>query len=134
MHFAKNTTALALILSLFIVVISSVSPIVTQMTLIGSVYAQSNVPIKGATVTVTGANASAVSTTDSAGNFQITSGLGTGTCSVTVTATGYLDAMVSNVLITAGSTTVTIPPLKRSGVISGIVSSGSTGPPPPPPT
>ncbi len=134
MYFTKNAIAVVLILSLWALILPSVLPTLTRMSVVGVVYAEGNVPVKGATVTVTGSNCSGVGTTDSTGSFRITSGLGTGTCSVTVTAPGYLDKVVSNVQVTAGST-VTVPgiSLSHSGMISGIVASLSFPSTPPPP-
>ena len=124
----------ALMLTTLMIVIATVLPLFTQTSVVGIVYAEGNVPIKDATVTVTGSNASGVATTDSQGRYSIATGLGTGTASITVTARGYVDAMVSNVQVTAGST-VTAPAitLKKSGVISGSVISLSFPPTPPPP-
>jgi hypothetical protein len=105
----------------------------TRNSIVGVVYAASNSPIAGATVTVVGTNASAVAKTDSTGTYSITSGLGSGTCSVTVTAPGYVASTVS-VQVSAGSTT-TVPGivLQQSGIISGaIYSVGSSGAVPPP--
>lgn len=134
MKHIKNVVTMALLLFLSTLIVPTASSFVAQTPIIGVVYAEGNVPVRGATVTVTGSNSSAVGTTDANGNFQITSGLGTGTCSVTASAFGYLDAMVS-ISVTAGSP-VTVPGilLKKSGAISGSVGSASTGPPPPPPT
>ncbi len=135
MKHVKTLTTLAMLLFLSTFIVPTATSFVAQTHITGVVYAEGNVPVRGAAVTVTGSNSSSVGTTDASGNYQITTGLGTGTCSVTVSAFGYLDASVSNIQLTAGSP-VTIPGilLKKSGAISGAVGSASTGPPPPPPT
>ena len=134
MYNAKKMLATALMISSVIIVFLTVLPLITRTSVVGVVYAEGNVAIKGATVTVTGSNASGVATTDSTGKYEIAAGLGTGTCSITVKAPGYVDAMVSNVQVTAGSTT-TAPSvlMKLSGKISGVVVSFSIASSPPPP-
>lgn len=130
---AKNLIAAMLALALLTLILASGYMVFTRNSIVGVVYAEGNVPVAGATVTVVGPNASGVGKTDSTGKYDITSGLGTGTCSVTVTARGYLDKTVT-VQVVAGST-ITVPGifLKRSGVISGAVFSvGPVTRPPPP--
>jgi hypothetical protein len=130
----KKILASAFMLSSLILAIASVLPLITQTSIVGIVYAQGNIPVSGATVTVTGSNASGVATTDSEGKYAIAAGLGTGTCSIAVNAYGYVDAMVSNVQVTAGSTT-SAPSIvmEQSGVISGVIISLVFPPTPPPP-
>jgi len=130
----KKMFTTALMLASLILVFATVLPLITNVSVVGIVYAEGNVPIKGATVTAAGSDASAVAITDSTGKYTINTGLGTGTASITVTAPGYIDAMVSNVQVTAGSTTpAPAITLKKSGVISGSVISLSFPPTPPPP-
>ena len=134
MHNSRKLLTTSLMLSSLMLVFAMVLPLITKSSVVGVVYGEGNVPIKGASVTASGLNASGVATTDSTGKYTIAAGLGTGTCSITVTAPGYVDAKVSNVQVTAGSTT-SAPSvlLKRSGVISGVVVSMSLEPPVEPP-
>ena len=74
MHHAKNVTAVALMLFLSALILPSMSSPIAQTPIVGVVYAEGNVPVRGATVTVTGSNCSGVGTTDANGNFQITTG------------------------------------------------------------
>jgi len=122
-------------LASLILVFATILPLITGTSVVGIVYGANNAPIAGAIVAVTGSNASGVATTDATGKYTIPSGLGTGSCSITVTAPGYIDASVSNFQVTAGSTTSapTIV-LKPSGIISGVCDSLSIAPTPPPPT
>jgi len=132
-YHAKKMFTTALMLSSLILVIATVLPLVTQTSLVGVVYAEGNAPIKDATVTVTGSNASGVATTDATGKYTIASGLGTGTATITVTAPGYIDAKI-NIQVTAGQTaTAPTVTMKQSGKISGVVVSLSIAPSPPPP-
>ena len=132
-YHTKKMLTTALMLASLILVFAAVLPLVTRTSVVGIVYAEGNVPIKDATVTVTGSNASGVATTDATGKYTIAAGLGTGTATITVTAPGYIDA-VSNVQITAGSTTsAQTVTMKQSGKISGVVVSLSIAPSPPPP-
>jgi len=133
LNHAKKSIATVLVLSLLTLIITAGYMAFTKSSIVGVVYAQSSVPVAGATITVVGPNASAVATTDSHGNYAISSGLGTGTCSITVTASGYVSNTVT-AQISAGSTT-TVPGivLTPSGIVSGaIYSVANVGPPPPP--
>ena len=94
------------------------------------VLGQSYVPVPGAFVSASGDNGSGLALADSAGNYIITSYLGTGNYSVTASAPGYIDQQVNNVAVTSGAQTtgVTIY-LNVSGGISGQVTDAATGSP-----
>jgi len=131
---ARKSIATMLVLSLLTLIISAGYMAFTRSSIVGVVYAASNVPVAGATVTVVGPNASATATTDSSGNYVISSGLGTGNCTVTVTATNYASSTVT-AQVTAGST-LTVPNivLQPSAIISGTIYTLSASGPAPPPT
>jgi len=71
----------------------------------GRVYASDGVSIVNAMVVASGAEGYGYAITGVDGNYEIDEGLKTGTYDVYVTAFGYIDADVSDVSITAGSTT-----------------------------
>lgn len=94
----------------------------------GVVYgAQSGVPIYNAEVSAFGVNGSGFALTDSAGDYIINEGLGTGNYTVEVTATGYLTANKTDVHVEVGVVTLAVNfYLNLSGGISGRVTDMST--------
>lgn len=87
----------------------------------GRVYASNGVSIVNAMVVAGGAEGYGYAITGVGGNYEIDEGLKTGTYNVHVTAFGYIDADISGVSITAGSTTPLNFSLNLSGGISGMV-------------
>ena len=89
----------------------------------GTISDTDNKPIAGASVSA----GSGVVTSDSQGVYTISSGLPTGSYTVTVSAHGYQDQNRAGVSVTAGSTTSDINfklvriPASKSGTISGTV-------------
>ena len=79
-------------------------------------------PIPGASVVAVGDNGYGETETGPDGTFVISEGLGTGTYTVTITAEGYISAVIKDVSITAGKETdlgdIVLDP---SGVIRGKV-------------
>ncbi|MEM2911607.1 MAG: carboxypeptidase-like regulatory domain-containing protein [Candidatus Bathyarchaeia archaeon] len=84
-------------------------------------------PIEGALVTAEGPAGYGTGTTDENGNYVISSGLGTGTYTVTASAPGYIDEQITGVSVTVGKVTSGIDfqlepiPPEQSGRISGTV-------------
>ncbi len=87
----------------------------------GRVYASNGVSIVNAMVVAGGAEGYGYAITGVDGNYEINEGLKTGTYDVHVTAFGYIDTDVSDISITAGSTTPLDFFLNLSGGISGMV-------------
>ena len=88
----------------------------------GVVYALPMIPVEGAYVTASGPEGSGFASTDSLGHYSITEGLMTGNYTVTVSASGYLDATIENVTVTSGLETTNVNVvLNVSGAISGKV-------------
>jgi hypothetical protein len=80
------------------------------------------IPIDGASVTASGPEGYGSASTDSLGHYNITRGLMTGNYTVTVSASGYLDAMTENVAVIGGLETSNVDfMLSVSGAISGKV-------------
>lgn len=93
----------------------------------GKVTDNSSKGIMGAHVTAQGASGSGDAYADEDGNYAISSGLGTGTYTVLVSAAGYLSQNITNVSVTVSQETPNInfqlskiPPV-QSGRISGTV-------------
>jgi len=88
--------------------------------------AQPPYPVPNVTVSASG-NGEGSAITNAEGQYNITSYLGTGNYSLTTLATGYVDAELDNVAVTAGQTTsgVTIF-VTESGIITGQVTDAST--------
>jgi len=87
----------------------------------GGVYASNGVSIVNAIVMASGVEGYGYANTSVDGIYVINKGLKTGTYDVYVTAFGYIDADISDVSITAGSTTPLNFFLNWSGGISGTV-------------
>jgi len=88
----------------------------------GIVYALPMVPVEGAFVMASGPEGYGSASTDSLGHYSITEGLMTGNYTVTVSASGYLDATIENVAVTGGLETSNVNfVLEVSGAISGKV-------------
>jgi hypothetical protein len=89
--------------------------------------ASSSKPIAGAHVTASGSGGSEEADTDSNGNYVISSGLDTGTYTVTASATGYQQQNRTSISVTVDQTTANIDfqlspvPPAQSGKISGTV-------------
>src|SRR4030067_1930668 len=94
----------------------------------GTVYAQTGIPLSGATVVAYGSEGFGYTTTDTSGHYLIDKGLPGGTYNVTVTKTGYIDAQKGNIVVTVGNETPNANLyLNRSGVIAGKVSDNTNG-------
>lgn len=84
-------------------------------------------PIENATVTATGLGGSGSAGTDSNGDYVISSGLGTGTYSVTANAPGYLDLQKTSISVTVNVVTPNVNfqlskvPFEQSGTITGTI-------------
>jgi hypothetical protein len=84
-------------------------------------------PIENATVTATGLGGSGSAETDSNGDYVISSGLGTGTYSVTANAPGYLDLQKTSISVTVNVVTPNVNfqlskvPFEQSGTITGTI-------------
>jgi hypothetical protein len=93
--------------------------------------ASSGKPIAYAEVDATGPGGYGSTTTDSNGNYAISSGLGTGTYNVTASALGYQDQLKTGVSVTVGSVTPGVNfqlsriPSSQSGTITGTVTGAS---------
>jgi protocatechuate 3,4-dioxygenase beta subunit len=85
----------------------------------GTVYASSGVPVQNAVVTATSDTGFGTTTTDVNGHYSITGGLPAGNYTLTVISTGYLEAAVENVSVTAGEITTENPNMTLSGGIAG---------------
>ena len=95
----------------------------------------SGTPISSAYVTVQGTGGSNSNYTDSNGNYIISSGLGTGSYTVNVTATGYVSQQQTGVSVTLNQITANINfalANAPSGIISGQILSSQTSPFPTP--
>jgi hypothetical protein len=80
-------------------------------------------PVQGATVEASGPNGFGDSISDAQGIYNITSFLDTGNYSITVSALGFLDTTIDDVMVTAGSETTNVDVLLPvSGGISGTIS------------
>jgi hypothetical protein len=98
-------------------------------TITGRITDQSNKPIKFALVSATGSKGYGSGETDSNGDYNISSGLGTGTdYNVSATASGYYDANYPTLVpVTVGQTTsniniqMTAQPAQNFGTITGTV-------------
>jgi hypothetical protein len=101
----------------------NITPPQPSGTIRGKVTDTSNKPIEGATVSA----GSGHDSTDANGDYEISSGLPTGTYTVEVTMNGYIPQNKTGVTVTAGSVTSNINfqmpkiPLEQSGKISGTV-------------
>ena len=94
----------------------------------GIVYAETGIPLSGATVFAYGSEGYGYTTTDASGHYLIDKGLPNGTYNVTVSKTGYIDAQKGNIVVTVGNVTPNANVyLNRSGVIAGKVSDNTTG-------
>ena len=94
----------------------------------GTVYAETGIPLSGATVVAYGPEGFGYTTTDASGHYLIDKGLPAGTYNVTVTKTGYIDAQKGNIVVTVGNETPNANVyLNRSGVIAGKVSDNTNG-------
>ena len=110
---------------------------VTPSGTVSGTVTSSGAPVDSAYITVQGPGGSNSNYTDSNGNYVISTGLGTGSYIVNVTATGYVSQQQTGVLVTVNQiTTVNFAlTVKASGVISGTVSSLQANPfPTPTPT
>ena len=118
---AANFLITLLLVGLFVAALIGIASVPRQAS------AQPPYPVPNVAVTASGpGEGSAV--TDAQGQYSITSYLGTGTYSVDTLATGYVDAEVNNVAVTAGLTTSGINILVTvSGIITGQVTDASTG-------
>jgi hypothetical protein len=95
----------------------------------GVVYAASGVPVVNAIVSASGDNGSGYATTSSSGTYLISKGLRSGTYTVEVIATGYLNANTT-AKVTVGQTTSGINfYLNLSGEITGKVIDSVTSAP-----
>jgi len=95
----------------------------------GAVYAASGVPVVNAIVSASGDNGSGYATTSSSGTYLISKGLRSGTYTVEVIATGYLNANTT-AKVTVGQTTSDIDfYLNLSGEITGKVIDSVTSAP-----
>ncbi len=104
-----------------------VSPPPPSGIITGRVTDTSGNPIEGALVTADGPAGHGTGTTDENGNYVISSGLGTGTYTVTASAPGYIEEQITGVSVTVGQVTsgvdfqlASLPP-EQSGRISGTV-------------
>jgi hypothetical protein len=104
-----------------------VSPPPPSGIITGRVTDTSGNPIVDALVTADGTAGHGTAYTDDDGNYVISSGLGTGTYTVTASAPGYSDAQITDVSVTVNQVTsgidfqlTPIPP-EQSGRISGTV-------------
>ncbi len=83
--------------------------------------------IEGADVSASGDEGSGSAETDEEGYYEISDGLGTGTYTVSVTKSGYVDSEKTGVEVTVGSVTSDVNfqlesvPVEQSGKISGTV-------------
>ena len=94
----------------------------------GTVYAETGIPLSGATVVAYGSEGFGYTTTDASGHYLIDKGLPSGTYNVTVTKTGYIDGQKGSIVVTVGNETPNANVyLNRSGVIAGKVSDNTTG-------
>jgi hypothetical protein len=88
---------------------------------LGVVY-DANGPLAGVFVSAVGDNGSGYAITNSSGQYNVTTGLVTGTYNLTTFAYGYINNEVTSVNVTAGQTTPNINfDLPLSGGISGTV-------------
>ncbi len=79
-------------------------------------------PVQGASVEASGADGYGYSTSDVQGVYNITSFLDTGNYSITVSALGFIDTTVDDIMVTAGSETTNVDVLLPvSGGISGTI-------------
>src|SRR5208283_717436 len=117
---AANLLMAILLVGLFAAAIIGVASAPRQ------VSAQPPFPVPNVTVSASG-NGEGSAVTNAQGQYSITSYLGTGTYSLTTLATGYVDAELDNVAVTAGQTTSgeTIFVIE-SGIITGQVTDAST--------
>ena len=103
--------------------------VASKQNLVGVVYG-ANGPIVGAAVSADGENGSGFAVTDSAGHYNMSEGLKTGTYNVSVLAIGYLTNETSGVNVIAGQTTSGINlDLQLSGGVSGTVTDADSGNP-----
>src|SRR4030067_609694 len=94
----------------------------------GTGYAETGIPLSGATVVAYGSEGFGYTTTDTSGHYLIDKGLPSGTYNVTVSKTGYIDAQKGSIIVTVGNETPNANVyLNRSGVIAGKVSDNTTG-------
>ncbi len=104
-------------------------------TVTGQVTSSAGGPVADAYVTVQGTSGSESNYTDSNGNYIISSGLGTGTYNVTVTATGYSSQQQTGISVTVNQVTSNVnfvlTPIP-SGIISGQVLATQSSPFPTP--
>ena len=104
-------------------------------TISGQVTSLTGGPVSDATVSVQGPSGSESNYTDSNGNYIISTGLGTGTYTVNVTATGYVSQAQTGILVTVNQVTANVnfvlTPV-ASGSISGQVLALQTNPFPTP--
>jgi Carboxypeptidase regulatory-like domain len=87
----------------------------------GIVYGSSGIPLSAASVYVSGSEGSGHTTTDGNGNYLINDDLPTGNYTVAATKSGYINAEIQNVTITAGHETIVDLFMNRSGTILGKV-------------
>ncbi len=108
--------------------------IVTPSGTVSGKVTSSGVAINGAYITVQGPGGSNSNYTDSNGNYIISSGLGTGSYTVNVTATGYVSQQQTGVSVTVNQVTTINFALatKASGIISGQVLASQANPFPTP--
>jgi protocatechuate 3,4-dioxygenase beta subunit len=90
-----------------------------------TVFAQTSVPLQGASVFLSGDNGDGYAVTDVNGHYTINSGIPSGTYSVTVMQPGYLINNTLNINVTSGQTLTLNIFLHKSGAISGKVTDSS---------
>lgn len=123
-----NLNIIVLLLSFLATVPFATISIASRGQFIGTVYAASLMPIEGATVTASGQGGFGTATTNSLGQYIINEGLDTGNYSVTASATGFVDAIMTNVQVTSGQETSNVNfVLTASGGISGKVTDATSG-------
>jgi hypothetical protein len=111
---------------IFLLLISIIAAVSVR---IGSVHAEP-VPVQGALVEASGSGGFGSSTSDSQGAYNVTSFLGTGNYSVTVSAIGFIDTTVDDIEVTAGSETTNVDVIVPvSGGISGTVTDAMSSAP-----
>lgn len=124
----SNLYTIALLLSFLATIPFATVSIASKGHFIGAVYGPSLMPIEGAIVIAYGLGGSGTATTDSLGQYTITGDLNTGNYNVTASATGFADAIITNVQVTAGQETPNVNfVLTASGGISGKVTEAISG-------
>ncbi len=112
--------------------VNLVIPLPPSGVISGRVTNTAGTPIEAAEVTATGASDSSSGFTDSDGNYEILTGLSTGSYNVNVTAETYFSQVRSGVAVSVGQTTGNVNfqlSPKPSGRISGTVLAEGSSPP-----